>query len=110
VLLGLGAITAPPVEPAEAEVAVSDQRPHTELLGPREGRVVKGGRLVGATAGRLRGDLGQYPQRVGLPTALAPLAAEVEGAAGHARRFVRLPVPQARLGEQGECVGLPPRG
>src|SRR3972149_6862548 len=80
VLLALMPLTRAPVELAEPEVAVGDERAHPQLLGERERvTVVAVSVLRGIAAG---GDLTQGPQGPRLVGALAALAGEGQGSPG----------------------------
>src|SRR5205814_640910 len=81
-LLALPAPLGPPVEAAEAEVAVGHERAHLALGGQRHrGAVVRRGRRRVRT-GLMRDDLAQEAARPCLVPALTALASERHGALG----------------------------
>jgi hypothetical protein len=80
VLFRLLPLARAPVELAEAEVAVGDERTHPELLGERERvAVVSLSFLRGIAAG---GDLPKEPEGPHLPAALTALMGKGQGSPG----------------------------
>src|SRR5262249_9067776 len=79
-----------PVELAEAQMAVGDEGTHAEFLRQGHGLAVVRHGLPDLRAGGMGGDLGQYPETVGLPAAPALMTAELEGATGQTLGLARL--------------------
>jgi hypothetical protein len=82
VLLGLCAVAGAPVQLAEAEVAVGDERAHAELR--RESETLLEVGFCGLDLGRIAmgGDLARNPQGVGLDPPLFPVTRQRQGAVG----------------------------
>jgi hypothetical protein len=101
-LLRLLALARAPVELAEAEAAVSDERTHAELIG--QGQRVTVARLSVLHFPRFapRGDLAQQPERLGLVAALPVLSRDLEGTLGPLQRPLDLVSKQVSLAEPGD--------
>jgi hypothetical protein len=78
VLLGRLMVAGPPVELAEAEVAVGEKRAHPELVGQCGGLAVSRLGLIGMGWIATRGDLTKEVERPRLVSPFGPLAGERE--------------------------------
>src|SRR5258705_5885465 len=90
-------LVCPPVELAEADVAVGKERAHPELLGERQGCTVVALRVSTVEGTGMSGDLAEEVEGPGFVAALPALSCKAEGPAGKGDRVVESVREQARL-------------
>ena len=88
-LVGFLTLVCAPVQLAEAEVAVSDERTHAELARPGQRLTVVVVRLIGVGQFPAGGDIREEAECQRLGGALAVIAGELQGAAGGGQPVLR---------------------
>src|SRR2546428_130320 len=88
VFAGVLPLACAPVELAEAEVAVGDERAHAELVGEGHGLPVGGFGLLGIRGIAMRGDLAQSPESPRLVRPTLVVTGKIEGLTGKPDRIL----------------------
>ena len=97
-----------PVELAEAEVAVGDERAHAQLLGQGQGLAIVRLRGVGLDAVGMGRDVAEQSQELALHPPFPPLPSRREPVLGDPGGVRQPPVEEVRPAERPDAAG-PPR-